>query len=150
MSSCGVQRPYAPTISSLSGNGSAAGFYSSETGMSTSVYSLYEVRLDWNVTETGAQGVKIFAAKGEDYYCDNPIATATLYVTDTSTVQASPLTSLAQIFVYYGGGMTTLNKFVPGYRYAFCISAILYDSVSEPSWPVYVDLLSGLGMSYYY
>ena len=148
ISSCGVKRPYAPTISSISGQ-NAAGFYSNNTGLSVSAYSLYDVRLDWNVTETGAQGVKILISRG-DSYCENPFASATLYITDTTNIQASPLTSLAQMIINYGGGMATLNQFVPG-RYAFCISAVLYGNVSDPSWPVFLDLLpnGGSGMGYF-
>lgn len=146
ISSCGVQRPYAPTISLTTGDNAALPF-SNQEGLGVQAYSLYNVRLDWNVTDTGAQGVKILASKGEDYYCDNPIASASFYITNTATITNNALDNLGYMF------QNSLSKFVPGNRYAFCISAILYDSISQPSWPVFVDLLSpsgGLGMGYYY
>ena len=146
ISSCGVQRPYAPTISLING-GDAALPFASQQGMSVQTYSLYNVRLDWNVTNTGAQGVKILAAKGDDYYCDNPIAAVSYYVTDTSTITNTALDTLGYVF------QNSINKFVPGNRYAFCICSVLYDRVSQPSWPVFVDLLNssgGLGMGYYF
>lgn len=146
ISSCGVQRPYAPTIS-LTNGGDAALPFSNQEGLGVQTYSLYNVRLDWNITDTGAQGVKILAAKGEDYYCDNPIASVSLYITDTSTITNNALDNLGYMFY------NSLNKFTPGYRYAFCICAVMYDSTSQPSWPVFVDLLNpngGLGMGYYY
>jgi len=146
VSSCGVQRPFAPTISLVSGDNAALPF-SNQQGLGVQAYSLYQVRLDWNVTNTGAQGVKILAAKGDDYYCATPIASASYFITDTSTIANNSLSTLGYIF------QNSANVFVPGQRYAFCVCAILYDSTSQPSWPVFLDYLlpsGGMGMSYYY
>ena len=145
VSSCGLQRPYAPTISSINGSNAALPF-SNQQGLGVQAYSLYEVRLDWNVTNTGAQGVKILATTGEDVYCEKPIAVVSFYITDTSTIANNALDTLGYMF------QNSLNKFIPGNRYAFCISILAYDEISQPSWPVFVDLVlpgGGLGMGYY-
>jgi len=138
VSACGVQRPFAPTISLTTGTDAALPF-SNQNGLGVQTYSLYTVRLDWNITDTGAQGVKILAAQGTDYYCDAPIAAVSFYVTNTSTITNSAMDNLGYMF------QNNLSAFVPGNRYAFCICAILYDSVSQPSLPVFVDLLSPTG-----
>ena len=95
---------------------------------------------------TGAHGVQIVAAAGTDYYCDTPIATATLYIInskDISDLNYNAMHNLAQIFA------TDLGKFKAG-RYAFCLKSVMYDSVSSPSLPVFVELLQDeqQGMAY--
>ncbi len=95
---------------------------------------MYDIKIDWDVTDTGAQGVEILAANSTDYYCSNPIATARYYITNSKVLTNSyALDSLAQVFY------TQLPKFKAG-NYSLCLKAVLYDSVSEPSLPVFMEL----------
>ena len=135
ISACGVKRPYALTISLL--NADSGTPFSQQGSIAVRTYSLWNVRVDWDITDTGAQGVQIIAAAGTDFYCQTPIATATFYVINSkaSTNASYQLDSLARLFP------NDLAKFVPGNTYAFCLRAVLYDSVSDPSLPVYVQLM---------
>jgi hypothetical protein len=148
VSACGVQRPYPLSIELLNSSGGLP--YAQQGYQAVRAYSLYDVKVEWDVTETGAHGVQIVAAPGTDYYCDNPVATATLYITnsqDISNANYSAMHNLAQIFA------ADLSKFKAG-RYAFCLKAVMYDSVSSPSLPVFVEVLQdqqqGMGYSFYY
>ena len=146
ISACGVQKPYAPTISLISG-GSAALPFAQQEGMRVQSYSPYDVRIDWNIKDTGAQGVQIIIADGSDYYCEQPLATRSYNITDSSTITSSPMSSLGYMFE------ASANIFQPGKSFAICICAIMYDSISSPSMPVFLDLVGSsgsLGMGYYY
>jgi len=142
ISACGVQRPYAPTISLL--NGDTALPFATQSGITVQTYSLYNVRVDWNVSNTGAQGVKIIIANGEDYYCSTPIATKTIHITDSSTITNNSMDNLGYMFY------DSLSVIVPGKTYAICVCSVLYNSISEPSLPVFVELMSNNAMGYYY
>ena len=135
VSGCGVKRPYALSIQLISTDSGVP--FSQQDSIAVRAYTLYDVRVDWDITDTGAQGVQIIAAHGEDFYCATPIATATFYVVNSRSATNTnyQLDSLARLFPY------DLDKFVPGNRYAFCLKAVLYDSVSDTSLPVYLDLL---------
>ena len=136
VSGCGVKRPYALTIQLLNADSGVA--FAQQDSIAVRTYSLWNVRVDWDITDTGAQGVEIIAAAGTDFYCQTPIATATFYVVNSraSTNANYQLDSLARLFP------NDLSKFVIGNTYAFCLRAVLYDSVSDPSLPVYVQLIS--------
>jgi hypothetical protein len=132
ISACGVQRPFAPTISLLSGNTALP--FANQEGMRVQAYSPYEVRLDWDITNTGAQGVEVIIADGSDYDCATPLATKSFFITNTSAVNNTPLSSLGYMFE------SNVNLFQPGKSFAICISAIMYNSKSTPSFPVYLDI----------
>lgn len=132
LSSCGVKRPYPLSIQLINSNSGIA--YSQQGSMAVITYSMYDVKISWDVSDTGAQGVEILAASGTDYYCSSPIATARYYITNSSLLDSTyTLDNLAQIFY------TQLSKFKAG-NYALCLRAVLYDSVSEPSLPVFMEL----------
>ena len=133
ISACGVQRPNPLTIELINSNSGAVPF-AQQGYQAVIAYSLYEVRVDWDVTNTGAQGVQIVAAKGTDYYCQTPIASVTYYVVNSKAMNTNAYTdSLGQLF------LKDIDKFTPG-SYAICLKAVMYDSVSEPSLPVFLEL----------
>ena len=146
ISACGVQRPNPLSVELLNATGASP--YEQQGSMAVIADTLYNVKVNWDVTETGAHGVQIVAAPGTDYYCDNPIATATLYTTNSSNVTDNyynVMDSLGQIFI------ADLGKFKAG-RYAFCLKAVMYDSYSSPSLPIFVQLRydqqQGMGYGY--
>ncbi|MCX6112289.1 MAG: hypothetical protein NTY22_03250 [Proteobacteria bacterium] len=135
VSACGVKRPDALAIQLINANSGVP--YAQQDSIAVRAYSLYDVRVDWDVTNTGAQGVEIVAAAGMDYYCQTPIASAVFYVVNSRAVTTTNyLDSLGRLFY------NDLGKFVPGNRYAFCLRAVLYDSVSDPSLPVFLELIN--------
>jgi len=135
ISACGVKRPYALSITLLNADSGVP--FSQQDSIAVRTYSLWNVRVDWDVTDTGAQGVEILAAAGTDFYCQTPIATVRFFVANSraATNTNYQLDSLARLFP------NDIAKFTPGNTYAFCLKAVVYDSVSEPSLPVYVQLL---------
>lgn len=132
LSSCGVKRPYPLSIQLINSN---SGYpFSQQGSMAVIATTMYEIKIDWDVSDTGAQGVEIIAANGTDYYCSSPIATTRIYATNSSVYNNTfAWENLAQVF------QTQLSKFKAG-RYALCLRAVLYDSVSEPSLPVFMEL----------
>jgi len=142
--SCGVQRPLPPTIQSLNGNAAVQFGQQAEDGSynyGVSAYTLYEVALGWDVTQTGAQGVKIIIAS--DYYCNTEVISRTLPTSCQTNASCVPLNyngsfnqSLAHVF--YGMDLSPLKRGT----YYICIAAVMYDSTSAPSLPASLYLLA--------
>ncbi|MFH1223206.1 MAG: hypothetical protein V1647_02550 [Pseudomonadota bacterium] len=143
VASCGVQRPYPPTISLTYGNPATQFGQDAAEGYvyGISAYSVYDVTLGWDVSQTGAQGVKIDIAT--DYRCDNVVLTRTIPTSCQTDQTCLPLTyagayynrSLAHVF--YGQSLAPLKAG----GYYICISGVMYDSISSPSLPAYLYLM---------
>ncbi len=145
LASCGVQRPYPLNIEVIGSSGLP---YEQQGSIAVVVPTLYQVRVDWDVTPTGAHGVRIIASAGTDYNCKNEIATADVWLPSSQGLSDSGhMHSLGYLFGH------ELGKFKAG-RYAFCVRALMYDRVSPTSLPVYVTLQtdqhSGMGYNYYW
>jgi|WetSurMetagenome_2_1015567.scaffolds.fasta_scaffold778935_1 hypothetical protein len=143
---CGVQQPYPLSIELINATGSGVP-YAQQGYQAVRANYMTDVKVSWDVTDTGAHGVQLVAAADTDYYCENPIATATLYITNSQTLESTNyMNNLAQIFC------KDLSKFVAG-RYALCLKSVMYDSVSAPSLPVFMELLfdqqAGMCTGYY-
>ena len=134
LSSCGVQQPFAPTISLLHGN--AAMPFAEQQGMLVATDSVYNVKLDWDISNTGAMGAKVIIANAEDYYCEKPITAKTFFITNTANISTNPFSSLGHMFD------TTPNIFQYGKTYAICLASVWYNNVSRPSPPVFLEITS--------
>jgi len=143
ISACGLQGLQPPTISSISGSGNAATQYGdSDTGTyGISSYSLYDVALAWDVSQTGAQGVEIIIST--DYYCENVVLSKQIPASCASSASCLPLQNYGAwngnlAHVFYG---QSLNALTAG-GYYICIAAITLDNISSPSLPAYLYLYS--------
>jgi len=145
ISACGLQRPLPLTISLINPTGLP---YEQQGGLKVTAQSMYNVRVDWDVTNTNAHGIKILIADGSDYDCDNPIATQVIYGILNSTsynTDNSLYSSLGKIFE------SKLNLFTGG-TYSVCLATIQYDRESSPSIPVFMELTQPQSspMGFYY
>lgn len=134
ISACGVQRPLPLTISLIT---PSADPFASQGGLKVSTSSLYNVRVDWDISNTNAHGIKILAAASTDYDCDEPIATAmVLGIPNSKANTTNMYQSLAHIFISSG---VNLSVFTMG-EYALCLVSVQYDNESSPSIPVFMTL----------
>ena len=135
--SCGVQRPAPLSIELMSSSGMP---YEQQGYIAVEAYSLHDVRVDWDVTPTGAHGVRIIAAPGHDYHCREAIAHEDIWIANSRNIEHdSYMHSLGFIFERH------LGKLAPG-RYAFCVKALMYNRTSAASLPVFVNLRGPGGM----
>ena len=142
VSACGISGLQPPTISSISGGNAATQYGDANTGTyGVSAYSLYDVTLSWDVTQTGAQGVEIIVST--DYYCENVILSKQIPASCSSSANCLPLQNYGSwngnlAHVFYGQNLSVLTTG----GYYICIAAITLDSVSSPSLPAYLYLYS--------
>ena len=134
-SACGVQRPYPLTISQIAPTSYLP--YSTQNGIQVADMSMYNIRIDWDVTGTNAQGVKILAAPAADYNCSEPIAVSMPIYSLNSSSNTTTTVYQSLAYVFY----RDLEKFTVG-DYALCLVAIRYNSESAPSIPVFMTLLA--------
>lgn len=135
ISACGVQRPRPLTISLVTPSGDPL---ASQGGMKVTTESIYNVKVDWDISDINAYGIKIVAARATDYDCDEPIATATLWGVPNSSTNNTNIMyqNLGRIFERSG---VNLSVFTAG-EYALCLVATQYDRESSPSIPVFMYL----------
>lgn len=136
MSACGMNRPFPPTLTSLTGNSTTA--YGS-TSTYLGVYDLADAHLDWDVSNVvGAEGVRIIASR--EYTCKTEIASNVLYIINSRQYTSAnggiinPMENLRTIF------STSLSSFTTG-QYYICVRAIKMGKESAPSYPVTISLM---------
>ncbi len=134
IAACGVQRPMPLVISVITPTGMP---YEQQGGMAVETSSMYNVKVDWDVTNTNAQGVKIIISSGTDYNCETPLASYVIYGilnSKANTTNNSIYSSLGKMFE------TQIGLFQYGQRYAICLASVQYNKESSPSVPVYMTL----------
>lgn len=140
INACAVQRPMPPVIELIVPE--TANPFSQQGYYSVSSYNMSNIRLTWDVTETGANAVDVIIAKNDgSNKCkkENIVSTRRIFEANSqnfSQIPGSYITNnLAQMFE------SELSKFTAG-RYAVCIAAVKNTYASTPSLPAFFELMS--------
>lgn len=138
VSACGMNRPFPPTLTSISGS-SAVLPYGTQNSSYLSVWDLADAHLDWDVSNVpGADGVKIVASR--EYTCATEIASNYYNIINSrqrTAVTGGMINPQENLKVVFQGA---LSQFAMG-RYFICVKATKMGQEGPPSTPVSVELL---------